>query len=138
MHDDDHLLPPEPEEPERYRTEAEWEQSLLENKNMKRFEYEQPVENPLREQFWQHVLRIAADIAGGHGLGYDEETLCGNIVKNCWVLGHAQEAKRLFTLLIERDGADPQPAVLLTQAEVVIHAIEERLAELRARVWWDQ
>jgi len=34
MHDDDVTLRPEPEEPERYWTEAEWERFMLENERL--------------------------------------------------------------------------------------------------------
>lgn len=227
MHDDEGPVRPEPEEPEGYWTEAEWERFMLENERlmdryekvwrdnpgkdwkdpldlyykvhddldapdeggaeeggasptssepeeeegapapesterelddfrqipvyqvafefahaaldyMKQFEYEQRGQNPLREQFCLHALRIAADIAGGHGMGYDEESLCGNIVKNRWALGHAQEAQRLLTLLIERDGSDASADTLLAQLPSISKALEERIAELRAKVWWDK
>ena len=105
---------------------------------MKQFEYEQRGQNPLREQFCLHALRIAADIAGGHGMGYEEDALCGNIVKNRWALSHTQEAQRLLKMLIERDGPDPASETLLAQLPRIIKALEERVAELRAKVWWDR
>ncbi len=226
MHDDDQPLAQEPDRPERYWTEAEWERFMLENQRlmdryqkvweenpgrdwkdpldlyykvhydldapdepesqakeveseapsdevaggapvelpdreaddfrdipayklafefanaaldyMKRFEHEARGQNPLREQFCLHALRIAADITGGHGMGYEEDALCGNIVKNRWALGHAQEAQRLLKLLMERDGADVASTPLLRQFLPIINALEERIAELRAKVWWDQ
>jgi hypothetical protein len=206
MHDDDAPVTPEPVEPERYWTEAEWEQSMLENERlmdkyqkvweeqevvegpaqepeaaeasgepkeddapllepgdreiddvreipayqlalgfahaaldyMKRFEHEQRGQNPLREQFCLHALRIAADIAGGHGMGYEEDVLCGNIVKNRWALGHAQEAARILKVLMERDGSDPESSALLAKLPPIIKALEERIAELRTKVWWDR
>lgn len=91
----------------------------------------------LRQQWCLHALRIAADIAGGHGLGYEEDTLCGNIVKNRWALGHANEAQRLLRLLIEREGATPASEALLLRLPPLITALEDRIAELRAKVWWD-
>ena len=105
---------------------------------MKRFEHEQRGQNRLREQFCLHALRIAADIAGGHGMGYEEDSLCGNIVKNRWAMGHAQEAERLLKMLIERNGSDPASETLLAQLPPIIQALEERVAELRAKVWWDR
>jgi len=105
---------------------------------LKRFEHEQPGQDSLRDEFCRHALRIAADIAGGHGLGYDEETLCGNIVKNRWALRHAQEAQRLLQALIERDGPQPDLDALLKQTHPLMTAIEERIAELRAKVWWNK
>ncbi len=220
MHDDERPVTPESEEPESYWTEAQWEQSMLENETlmdryeqvmrenserhwgdpldlyhkvhddldlgeekpeppsesesiaakpperaeeplyekddvheipayrlafdfamatldyMKRFEHEQRGQNPLREQCCHHALRIAADIAGGHGMGYEEDALCGNIVKNRWALAHAQEAQRLLRALIERDESAPDLAALLAATSPIIKALEERIAELRAKVWW--
>ena len=232
MHDDDTPIAPEPEEPERYWTEAEWERFMLENERlmdrhqkvweehpgriwkdpldlyykvhydldapeeeqaedrtevaetsaasgepggdeqdapppepadreiddvrqipayqssfafanaaldyMKRFEHERRGDNPLREQFCLHALRIAADIAGGHGMGYEEDALCGNIVKNRWALSHAQEARRLLEMLIRRDGADADSEALLAWLPPIIKALEGRIAELHSKVWWDQ
>lgn len=105
---------------------------------LKRFNHETHGENPLRDELRLHALRIAADIAGGHGLGYEEDTLCGNVVKNRWALSHAQETRRLLQLVVERDGPDPQIEALLTQTGPIIKAIEERIVELRAKVWWDK
>ena len=224
MHDDDQPLEPDPVEPERYWTEAEWEQFMLENERLtdryrkvwednpgkdwkdpldlyykvhydldapeepkedpgdepapaepapgvepeepvidekgdfrdipvyqlayafanavldylKRFEHEQRGQNPVREQFCLHTLRIAADIAGGHGLGYQEDTLCGNIVKNRWALGHAREAQRLLKLLTDREGADSTSEALRAQLPPIMKTLEERITELRAKVWWDK
>jgi len=105
---------------------------------VKRCDALKPGQDPLVNELCRHGLRIAADIAGGHGLGYDEETLCGNIVKNRWALGHAQEAERLLKMLMERDGPDPTSEALLAQLPPIIKALEERITELRAKVWWNR
>src|SRR3989338_5742775 len=227
MHDDDVPLKPEPEEPERYWTEAEWERFMLENERlMDRYEQarkehpdrqwddpldlyykvhydldlgeapapEPPPQEPERtdeattarepedpsepievddfrhipvyqlaygfslalldyakglegqrpgpdvlvDELCRHGLRVAADIAGGHGLGYEEETLCGNIVKNRWALSHAIEARRLLGQLAERDGMTPELGALAAKLLPIINALEERIASLRARVWWNR
>ena len=224
MHDDDTPVTPEPELPESYWMEAQWEQSMLENEKLmdryeqvckenpdrrwddpldlyhkvhydldfgeengpqppvaqepteagQVFEPEEPIEDAelddfrqipaykiayefslsildymkqcgkeksdqdlLRDELCRHALRIAADIAGGHGLGYDEETLCGNIVKNRWALSHARETQRLLQVLIEHDGPDVGLTALLAQTNPIIQALEERIVQLRAKVWWD-
>lgn len=105
---------------------------------LKRFDHEKHGENSLRDELCLHALRIAADIAGGYGLGYEEDTLCGNIVKNRWALSHAQETKRLLQLLIERSGSDPTLQALVAQVGPIITALKERIAELRSKVWWDK
>lgn len=71
---------------------------------LKRFEATPYGRDALADSFALHAFRIAADIAGGHGMGYEEDVLCGNIVKNRWALSHAVEARRLLRQLIERDG----------------------------------
>jgi len=97
-----------------------------------------PGADVLMDELCRHGLRIAADIAGGHGMGYEEEVLCGNIVKNRWALGHAQETQRLLRLRTERDGFHPDLTVLLAAIPPIIKALEERIATLRAKVWWGQ
>ena len=220
MHDDEVPVAPEPEDSEGYWTEAQWEQSMLENERLmdryeqvmrenpgrtwsdpldlyhkvhydldlgeeksdpptepkpelppvepetqeppdvkddvheilayrlafnfatatlgylKQFESEEASQDSLRHEFCRHALRIAADIAGGHGMGYEEDVLCGNIVKNRWALAHAREAQRLLRALIERDESAPDLAALLAATSPIIKALEERIAELRAKVWW--
>src|SRR3989338_6627986 len=105
---------------------------------VKRCDALKPGQDPLVNELGRHGLRIAADIAGGHGLGYEEETLCGNIVKNRWALSHTVEAKRLLRQLAERDGMTAELGELAAQLPPIIKALEERIAELRAKVWWDR
>lgn len=104
---------------------------------LKRFKRKKPGQDSLRDELCRHALRIAADIAGGHGLGYDEDAICGNIVKNRWALDHARESQHLFEALMKRDGAQPELAALLGHLPPIIRAIEERIAELRTKVWWN-
>ena len=105
---------------------------------LKRFHTRQPGRDPLVEEACRHGLRIAADIAGGHGLGYDEETLCGNIVKNRWALNHALETQELLTQLAQRDGTAPELAALQPQLPPLIAALKSRIASLRAKAWWSK
>jgi hypothetical protein len=91
--------------------------------------------NDVIDDFISHVLRIASHIAGGHGLGYEEDALCGNIVKNCWALEHAVQAENC----LERC-----PAMIsglkLQGFSAQLHSIQlelkQRICELRAKVWW--
>ncbi len=79
----------------------------------------------------------AAKIAGGHGMGYDDDVLCGNIV-NCkrGLAGAHQSRKALVSMrddkILPAEVVDP----LLPRIDEVIKAVEERIAELRSRVWW--
>lgn len=105
---------------------------------LKRFHTRQPGRDLLVEAVCRHGLRIAADIAGGHGLGYDEETLCGNIVKNRWALNHAQEAQQLLIQLAQRESAAPELAALQAQLPPLITALRNRIASLRTKAWWSK
>lgn len=91
---------------------------------------------PLWCELYRHAVRIPADIAGGHGLGYDEETLCGNIAKNRWALQHAEEVGRFLALLDQR--TDMHLPVALTRGRVdrLIALLRERIQFLRSKVWW--
>lgn len=79
--------------------------------------------------------KVGANLAGGHGLGYDEQTLCGNIVKCRWALADCLFCREMLEQMAQRTG-DPDLAALVTQCEELAAAIRERIAALRARVWW--
>jgi hypothetical protein len=79
--------------------------------------------------------KVGANLAGGHGLGYDEKTLCGNIVKCRWALADCEVCRELLEPLAQRSG-DPVLAELVAESEHLAVAIRERIAMLRARVWW--
>jgi hypothetical protein len=78
-------------------------------------------------------------MSGGHAMGYHDDVLCGNIVKNKQALEGARQSMRAFQELGERKiiparVIDPIMPKLL-EAE---SAIEARIEELRAMVWWDK
>lgn len=85
---------------------------------------------------YQHALRVPADIAGGHGLGYEEETLCGNIVKNRWALQHTQAARQLLMDWIQKTKPPVPPSGLVKKIDEMIGGLSERIQSLRSRVWW--
>ncbi|MEW6355351.1 MAG: hypothetical protein AB1696_03420 [Planctomycetota bacterium] len=81
---------------------------------------------------------IGAKIAGGHGMGYEDDVLCGNIccckrsleaADRC--LGELERAKAL--------GAAPREVIepLITEGREVRRLVAEWITELRGRVWWD-
>jgi hypothetical protein len=81
---------------------------------------------------------VAAKIAGGHGMGYDEDSLCGNIVCCKRSLEAADNSLTALRELAERRpelNVRIQP--LLAEGCEVRHIVEERIAELRSRVWWE-
>jgi hypothetical protein len=79
--------------------------------------------------------KVGANLAGGHGLGYDEETLCGNIVKCKWALGDCRFCSEMLDLVHSKT-ADPGVEDLLRQSRQLEATIQERIERLRARVWW--
>jgi hypothetical protein len=79
-----------------------------------------------------------AKISGGHAMGYDEDALCGNIVNNKRALAGARQSidgfQELLKLKVLDRAAVEKIMPKLKEAEA---AIEARIAELRAQVWWD-
>jgi hypothetical protein len=79
----------------------------------------------------------AAKLAGGHGMGYDDESICGNIVCCKKGLAGAEQTEQALTWLRE-EGTLPKEKVdlLLPEVKKVQEAIRARIEELRKRVWW--
>lgn len=78
-----------------------------------------------------------AKIAGGHGMGYDDDVLCANIVKNRQALAGIEQGRGGLEALKKRGSipitvADP----LIAECDQVHSLILQRIAELRAKVWW--
>ena len=82
------------------------------------------------------AFRTPADIAGGHGLGYEEDTLCGNIVKNKWAHFHVEESLQILNSILERDGESEELKKLICEAKSLRLELEKRIKELRDQVWW--
>lgn len=82
-------------------------------------------------------LVVAAKIAGGHGLGYEDEFLCGNIVNCKKSLTAADNA--LAALRTLREGDVPAEVIdpLLAAGQAVRQLVATHIAEMRSRVWWD-
>lgn len=79
-----------------------------------------------------------AKISGGHAMGYDDDTLCGNIVNNKRALEGARQSIRGFQELVALKLLPAEKvANVLPQLKEAEAAIEARIAELRAKVWWD-
>jgi hypothetical protein len=79
----------------------------------------------------------AAKLAGGHGMGYDERSICGNIVCCKKGLAGAEQTEQALLWLAD-EGTLPREKVdlLLPDVKKVQEAIRQRIAELRKRVWW--
>lgn len=79
--------------------------------------------------------KVGANLAGGHGLGYDDDLICGNIVKCKWALADCEFCREILAHLYERSG-DMRFEELRREAQDISALIRERIARLRKRVWW--
>ena len=79
-----------------------------------------------------------AKLAGGHGMGYEDDSICGNIVCCKKGLAGAEQTEQAL-LWLREEGTVPKEKVdlLLPDVRKVAEAIRQRITELRARVWWD-
>jgi hypothetical protein len=78
-----------------------------------------------------------AQIAGGHGIGYDRESLCGNIANCKRALKSLEDGLKSLDslqrrgLIGEKDAAGLHEEALAARRE-----IESWIENLRARIWW--
>jgi hypothetical protein len=80
------------------------------------------------------ACKVAVNLTGGHGLGYAEDSLCGNIVKCRWALAECDFCLDGLQFLIARGRSDL--ATLLEHGQQARNLVEQRIAGLRSRVWW--
>jgi len=81
-------------------------------------------------------VKIGTNIAGGHGLGYDKKTLCGNIVKCKWALESAKLCMQMLDELIINRGVNEAAMELISLVQSLKQSIEFRIDALRRSVWW--
>jgi hypothetical protein len=79
--------------------------------------------------------KVGANLAGGHGLGYDEESICGNIVKCRWALADCEFCREMLGHLYQRTG-QAEFEEMCRDAGELSAAITDRITRLRKRVWW--
>ena len=79
--------------------------------------------------------KVGANLAGGHGLGYDDEFICGNIVKCRWALSDCEFCREMLEQLHQQTG-ETVYAELVEESRKLAEAVRERIARLRQRVWW--
>jgi len=80
---------------------------------------------------------IPSKIAGGHGIGYERDSLCGNIVCCKRALASVHECLDSLLSLRKRGVLPPAEAdALLRRGRDVGEAMARRIEELRSRVWW--
>jgi hypothetical protein len=81
---------------------------------------------------------VAAKIAGGHGMGYEDHSLCGNIVCNTKSLAAVNESLEGLAAVRTRGLLDDETAAaLIEEGQHVRQLVESRITELRSQVWWD-
>jgi hypothetical protein len=81
---------------------------------------------------------IAVKIAGGHGIGYEDDALCGNIVKCRHSLAAAIECAAALDRIRDR-GIAPAKVLnpFIEECQRLRGLVEQHIAELRSRVWWE-
>lgn len=83
------------------------------------------------------AVEAAGHVASGHSLGYERDTLCGNIACCNRALGSLAECLDGLLALRQRGVLTPAEAdVLLATGREASAAVAQRIAELRRRVWW--
>jgi len=97
------------------------------------FDLEKPPGNA--ELLFLSAGKVGANLAGGHGLGYDEDTICGNIVKCRWALSDCEFCREMLEQLHERTGEEIYTK-LADESRQVAEAVRDRIVRLRKRVWW--
>jgi hypothetical protein len=81
---------------------------------------------------------VAAKLAGGHGMGYEDESLCGNIVCCKRALEAARRSVQSLRELSQQHPRLSDPlAPLIEEGQEIVQLVEDHIAELRSRVWWE-
>jgi len=77
------------------------------------------------------AMKASAHVAGAHGIGYDDDSLCGCIVKLRW----ADDQLRVAGHFLE---GHPCEADFVPQREALRARLRERIERFRARAWWQK
>lgn len=86
----------------------------------------------------ESCLSVGAKIAGGHALGEEDERICGNIVYCRRAAAFAQQGIEALQELADRgELAGDVLRGLIEEGARVRLLVEERIRELRSRVWWE-
>ena len=79
--------------------------------------------------------KVGANLAGGHGLGYDDEFICGNIVKCRWALSDCEFCREMLEQLYQKT-SETVYGELTEESRRLADLVRDRIARLRKRVWW--
>ncbi|MFQ5963725.1 MAG: hypothetical protein ACE5KZ_05520 [Candidatus Scalinduaceae bacterium] len=80
---------------------------------------------------------VSAKVAGGHGMGYEKDSLCGNIaickraLKNAKICIYSLEKLRAKALFPENE-----INILISDGVRIKHEVTKWIDELRSRIWW--
>ena len=80
---------------------------------------------------------VPAKIAGGHGMGYEKDSLCGNIANCKRSLKNAR--KCIYSLELVRANAlfpESEMNILISEAIKVEREVIKWIEELRSKIWW--
>lgn len=78
-----------------------------------------------------------AQIAGGHGIGYDRQSLCGNIANCKRALENVQACMKHLEDLEQRRVLPTRRGEELRRANLAVQeSVSRWIEELRSRVWW--
>jgi len=80
---------------------------------------------------------VPAKIAGGHGMGYEKDSLCGNIANCKRSLKNA--SKCIYSLELVRVNAlfpEDEMNILIGEAIKVEREVTKWIDELRSKIWW--
>jgi len=83
------------------------------------------------------AIDVSSQVASGHSIGYERDTLCGNIACCNRALRSLAECFDGI-LALRRRGVLPfgEADELLSAGRAASDAVAQRVAELRGRVWW--
>jgi hypothetical protein len=82
-------------------------------------------------------MTAEAKVVGGDGMGYNDDAICGNIVKVRHGLAALEAGRSAVTSLRDERKLDAAIAEqVLQEYEIAIAAVRERIGRLRERVWW--
>lgn len=80
---------------------------------------------------------IPAKIAGGHGMGYEKDTLCGNIANCKRSLKNARKCVYSLEIVMAKSTCpDSDINILISEAIKVEREVLKWIEYLRSRIWW--
>ncbi len=78
-----------------------------------------------------------AKISGGHAMGYHDDVLCANIVKNKIALEANKKGQEALRSLAKKGVLQPKTLEpVLKHLDTAAKSIQTRIKDLRSKVWW--